>query len=187
MAPARISLEQRFWPKVAVTDECWWWKGAKTIASKGSYGVFRISTRPLKSIPAHRYAYEQLVGPIPDGLVLDHLCRNHACVNPSHLEPVTIAENFRRGIGPALRRSMRRCPYGHLYEGDNLYVLKSGSRACRLCAKRRMAEFKFVKTLPAIEQLAVRVARQRAMPLIREIMAGEQEIARLTSLLGNPV
>lgn len=81
----RGSEEECFWIKVQKTSGCWNWQAAKN----QGYGTFRGQR-------AHRWAYEKLVGPIPEGLTIDHLCRNRGCVNPSHMEPVTASENARR-------------------------------------------------------------------------------------------
>jgi hypothetical protein len=99
--PIRETTHERFWRQVAKTDECWIWTGAL----RNGYGAFWVEGR---TIGAHRWAYEHTVGPIPDGLTLDHTCHkrgctpgkscpHRACVNPSHLEPVTTGENTRRG------------------------------------------------------------------------------------------
>lgn len=88
----RRPVAERFWEKVDKTGSCWIWT-AQLNRHRGGYGMFWDE----KPVWAHRWAYEALVGPIPDGLVLDHLCRTPACVNPTHLEPVTIEENVRRG------------------------------------------------------------------------------------------
>jgi hypothetical protein len=98
-----------------------------------------------KSWLAHRLAYEFAKGPVPDGLVLDHLCRVRCCVNPDHLEAVTTGENVRRGvgIGDGIRRmqaAKKACPQGHSYSGDNLYIYK-GRRICRECARIRSHEW----------------------------------------------
>ena len=87
---------------------------------------------------AHRVAYELLIGPIPAGLELDHLCRNRLCVNPAHLEPVTRQTNQHRGAsvsGISVRAT--HCPEGHPYDADNTYVRPNGHRVCRECARRR--------------------------------------------------
>jgi hypothetical protein len=93
---------------------------------------------------AHRFVYEFLIGPIPAGLQLDHLCRVPACVNPAHLEPVTSKQNIQRGLtgyfgekykGKGARpwRQKTHCKYGHAYEGYNLIIDSKGKRLCRAC------------------------------------------------------
>lgn len=90
---------------------------------------------------AHRAVYELLVGPIADGLVIDHLCRKPSCVNPSHLEAVTQSENLKRGLGPAVTRARHaaqtHCRHGHEFSPDNTIVNSSGSRVCRTCNRVR--------------------------------------------------
>ncbi len=92
--PSRFErpVADRFWEKVDATGDCWEWLGSRH--SKG-YGWFRMGSQMKK---AHRVAWVLLIGPIPDGLTLDHLCLNPPCVNPDHLEPVTAAENTRRAL-----------------------------------------------------------------------------------------
>ena len=88
---------------------------------------------------AYRLSYEHHVGPIPDGLTIDHLCRNPICVNPEHLEPVTRSENARRQwIG----KQKTHCPAGHLYDEGNTYIDKKGGRRCRTCAHERYLRMK---------------------------------------------
>lgn len=96
------ALPDRFWRKVSKTEGgCWSWTGAMN--SKG-YGCVAVSK---KTYLTHRVAYTALVGPIPDGMTIDHLCRNKQCVNPAHLEPVTIAENIARAHEKHIP-----CPHG---------------------------------------------------------------------------
>lgn len=121
--------EERFWSKVDAGD-CWQWTDSLVT---GGYGVFRVGTR---SVGAHRWAWEHLVGPIPSGLQLDHLCRNHGCVNPDHLEPVTQLENGRRGAVGARLRLRTHCNHGHEFTPENTAFYKAnGSRSCRTCAR----------------------------------------------------
>jgi hypothetical protein len=117
-------------------DECWTW--AASLISAG-YGHIWIEGAMHY---AHRVAYELFNRPIPDGLVIDHLCRNRRCVNPAHLEPVTVRENTLRGLVPltsgASNRAKTHCPHGHPYSGDNLYIKPSnGARVCRRCKKEQ--------------------------------------------------
>lgn len=86
----------------------------------------------------HRCSYEHHVGPIPDGLELDHLCRNTRCVNPLHLEPVTHHENVLRG-NAALARRTGKCKRGHPLIEGNLYYRTDGSRSCKTCGDANSA------------------------------------------------
>jgi len=124
----------RFWAKVVKTNNCWLWTAGQSV---DGYARFSIDKPKHTSFAAHRVAYELLVGPIPDGLSLDHLCRNILCVNPEHLEPVTIKENILRGTSLSARNARKsRCMHGHSLSGANLYMTKCGKRQCRACRRR---------------------------------------------------
>lgn len=125
----RLSIIERF-EKYYLPEPnsgCWLWVGA---INPYDYGIFY--TDRLEG--AHRSAYRLFKGPIPEGLVIDHLCRTRSCVNPAHLEAVTLAENLRRGENTYRNRT--HCRYGHPYLGDNLVLRKTGLRECRICIKR---------------------------------------------------
>lgn len=131
--PIAKSAAERFASRTLRQDDgCIVWTGGKTL---GGYGIFAgVTARGEETkVMAHRWSYEHHVGPIGEGLDIDHLCRNRACVNPSHLEPVTRLENIRRAA--ALKS---HCPAGHPYDQANTYV-RPGTvhRKCRTCARER--------------------------------------------------
>ncbi len=128
-----------FWKHVdrRAEDECWNWLG-----TKGRHGYGRLFNKFIrKSIQAHRFSYEALVGTIGDGLVIDHLCRNKSCVNPVHLEPVTQRENTLRGIGPTAQNVLKtHCKRGHALTPGNVRLCHGGTmRQCRQCERDRFA------------------------------------------------
>lgn len=137
-------LEPRFWSKVDIRewDECWPWTAA---TSSGGYGRFSIGGTTRRLVQAHRVAYELLVGPIPEGLELDHVrawgCVHRDCCNPLHLEPVTTIENLRRGQSPtAVNGRKTHCVNGHEFNiWNTLIVIRNGrpGRDCRACGRDR--------------------------------------------------
>lgn len=148
-----MSAEERFWLKVDKNGPggCWLWTGH--IYDAG-YGCFKAGGQ----VSAHRFAYELLVGPIPEGLVLDHIkkngCTSRACVKAvadeyglAHLEPVTNQENTLRGEMMKVNLSKTHCPNGHEYVGYNVIICKNGSRQCRACGVERAARDRAKKRL----------------------------------------
>jgi len=127
----RKSPEERFWAKVRKSENpigCWEWIAGKNF---GGYGTFRVGNR---TVPAHRWAYEHLVGTIPPELECDHLCRVRCCVNPAHIELVTSRENTLRGVGLAAQNARQTtCKNGHpLVDGPK----QRGCPQCRAEYKR---------------------------------------------------
>lgn len=135
LTPQKIM--QRFWERVDKSGECWIWTAGKTV---GGYGVFSFGKN--KQDMAHRWSYKKFVGPIPDGLFIDHLCRNRACVRPSHLEPVTNRENILRGTGFSARHAAKtQCSNGHEFTPENTKIMRRNGvfrrRICRICHRKR--------------------------------------------------
>lgn len=134
------SIKSRLFRLVAITStDCWIWTGAK---ARG-YGSIYIGRKNRKT---HRVSYELFVGPIPKGLHLDHICRNPSCCNPAHLEPVTHAENARRGIaGQYMRERMASkevCAKGHSYQENEYRSPKTGYRHCKECSRQAVREWR---------------------------------------------
>ncbi len=117
---------------------CWLWRSPP---GAGGYGSFYFQR---KQWLAHRASYTILVGEIPAGLTIDHLCSVRSCVRPSHLEAVTLLENLRRADvwrrRSEAQKALTHCPNGHPYSGENLGIRKDGTRACRTCARRHSKE-----------------------------------------------
>lgn len=136
----RPSPEVRFQRFFNKTEGCWVWQGS--LSGEG-YGQFSLGG---KCTLAHRYSYEIAKGNIPRGLVIDHLCRNPSCVNPSHLECVKMAENTRRGLLHIVIKekwaAKTLCKRGHPFSGDNLMIDYRGKRQCKACQRMKANEWK---------------------------------------------
>lgn len=128
----------RFWSKVALANpnDCWNW----TAGLFDGYGEFRLNATMVR---AHRLAYEILIGPIPNALTIDHLCRNRKCVNPFHLEPVTHKENILRGESFTAINAAKTHPYSE----ENTYIQlphkshRNGGRVCRICSRNHKRKY----------------------------------------------
>lgn len=140
------TLHERFWrqvnkngpvpPRAPHLGPCWLWTGSLFVKS-GRPCFSPMGKRRL----AYRWAYEDAIGPIPEGLTIDHLCFVPLCVRPDHLEPVTDAENIRRSSAHDFWRNKTHCPAGHPYDEANTYIDGRGHRHCRACmyARHQMA------------------------------------------------
>lgn len=137
---------KRFLAKADLDDggRCWIWHACLCSEGYGNFGIGSRTDGSRRTVRAHRFSYEHFVGPIPDELEIDHLCRNRACINPWHLEPVTSKVNTLRGDTQARRNAQKtHCPAGHPYNEENTRYSKDGSRSCRLCAIDRHHKFEW--------------------------------------------
>jgi hypothetical protein len=136
--PVSRPLAKRFHEKYAIdlATGCWNWTACLT---RDGYGSIAMGAPSRKTALAHRVSYELLIGPIPEGLVIDHLCRNRACVNPAHLEVVPFAVNVLRGEGACAQHARRStCGYGHPYDATR----RDGKRRCLRCAADASARYR---------------------------------------------
>lgn len=122
-----MGAEERFWPKVDRSGDCWLWLGY--IKPNGYASFYPGGGRHVSKVYAHRFSYELANGLIPDGMEVDHTCNVRHCVNPRHLEAVSHRANLDRAVE---RRT--HCKYGHSF--DDAYLI-SGNRVCRTCAVQR--------------------------------------------------
>lgn len=128
-------LDNRFWSKVEKTNSCWNW----TASDRGEgYGCFGFKGKIEQS---HRLSYEDSKGKIPEGLQIDHLCRNRKCVNPDHLEAVTHRENTLRGNNFIAQNAKKtHCIHGHPFNEENTIIRKNQKgRDCKQCNKLRLS------------------------------------------------
>jgi len=131
-----ITPLERFFTHVEIAD-CWEWTGGRT--TPGGYGKFKYQ---YSTVLSHRWLWLELVGPIPDRMHLDHLCRNRKCCNPDHLEVVTARVNILRGAGLASMNAKKTaCPQGHPFTAENTRTA-SGRRWCRPCGRARQRAYR---------------------------------------------
>lgn len=143
--------EKHFWERVNKTDTCWLWTGPQQGLG---YGQASLNRKPTL---VHRMSWKLINGPIPEGLVLDHLCRVRHCVNPEHMEPVTMRENILRGVGRgAINAKKTHCKRGHPLRGYNVVytIIKKRriGRHCRECKRKYDREYKRIVAAAKISQ-----------------------------------
>jgi hypothetical protein len=126
-------MNPNFWSKVKKGKYCWLWTG---FCNDRGYGQFHVPMGDGRPINAHRFAYEELHGPVSRQLDIHHICKNKRCVNPMHLEPVTRKEH--PDSAPSVQRAKTHCPQGHAYSTENTWLHpQEKSRHCRMCNRLR--------------------------------------------------
>jgi hypothetical protein len=140
--------------------DCWMWTGA---LRDGRYGAFSPEGRRGSLAMAHRWIYEQMVGPIPEGQQLDHfVCARTSCVNPDHVRPTSARENTVRSTGPAaINLAKTHCKNGHEFTPENTRILSDGERRCRTCVRERMRAYRAENPWSEADRLAQRARRAR--------------------------
>jgi hypothetical protein len=131
--PVELTLDAMLWRYIGSAEPgaCWDWQGSRT-----NLGYGQLMLRK-KTLLAHRVAWQLIRGEIPAGLQLDHLCRNRGCVNPDHLEPVTVRKNILRGMAPPAKNARKtQCSRGHELSGPNMTII-AGRRQCKTCGALR--------------------------------------------------
>lgn len=124
-----MTIEGRFHAKYTISGECWLWNASKL---PNGYGLF--SDENGKTVTAHRWSYSHFVGVIPIGLVIDHICRNPACVNPKHLQAISQSNNIKRSLLVKARSARTHCKHGHEFTPENTqYVKGQRGRRCATC------------------------------------------------------
>ena len=172
--PTKVRLTDKY--EVGDESACWPWKG---FYNHKGYGRFQVNGH---TISAHRAVYESLIGPVPEGLTLDHLCRNRACVNPQHLEPVTNKVNVLRGTGLCATNAKKmNCPRGHPYSGNNLIIktYHGNSKTKRVGVERMCRECKSIRnrSTPSSKSNAARTARRARLRAEQEKSTPDMETA----------
>lgn len=147
-------LPEQFQANIFIDESgCWLWQRSLQFG----YGTAHLNGKRSR---AHRFVYELLVGPIPEGMCIDHLCRVRHCVNPAHLEVVTNKENVLRGIGYTAQQARQAvCKRGHQLTGDNMRLSKKGFRVCMTC--KRLRSNAWGKRQTAIRALGTREQKEQ--------------------------
>lgn len=173
-------LDVRLWGRIQYVGECWVWTGGKS----HGYGHIMCEHRVWK---VHRLTYTMLVGPVPDDLELDHLCRNRACCNPDHLEPVTGRVNTLRGDTITGRNARAtHCKRGHPFDRTNTFFKMRGNsirRVCRACARTRCAAH---GRKVRIERRGPRDCDHCGKPIPNTVRLGARFCSRHCKSLGRP-